>query len=254
LSASIFRTGHGRRTAAAVLVALALAFLAPACSAAEDPEAAARDEMVRVVEAYEALTGVGQVSIGRPVLQAMREVPRHLFVPDALRGQAYEDRPLPIGNGQTISQPYVVALMTELLAPEAGDVVLEVGTGSAYQAAVLSRLVRHVYTIEIVAPLAEQAAARLAALGYGNVSVRHGDGYLGWPEAGPFDGIIITAGADHIPEPLIAQLKPGGRLVMPVGEIPDQHLVLLEKDGDGTLRERRILPVAFVPLTRQEQE
>jgi protein-L-isoaspartate(D-aspartate) O-methyltransferase len=220
----------------------------------ENGEAAARDEMVRTIERYDAMFRRDRPAIRPSVLQAMREVPRHLFVPEALRGQAYEDRPLPIGNGQTISQPYIVALMTELMAPEAGDVALEVGTGSAYQAAVLSRLVEHVYTIEIVPPLAEQAARRLSGPEYSNVSVRQGDGYLGWPEAGPFDAIIITAGADHIPEPLIAQLKPGGRLVMPVGEIPDQHLVLLEKDGDGTVRERRILPVAFVPLTRQEQD
>lgn len=183
------------------------------------------------------------------VLRAMEEVPRHEFVPEALRDRAYEDRALPIGEGQTISQPFIVALMTDLLRPKPDDVVLEIGTGSGYQAAVLSRLVRQVHTIEIVEPLARQAAGRLAALGYGNVSVRHGDGYVGWPDKAPFDAIIVTAGAERIPEPLVAQLKPGGRMVIPVGS-GDQRLILLEKRPDGRIRKRSITPVIFVPFTR----
>jgi protein-L-isoaspartate(D-aspartate) O-methyltransferase len=230
------------------------ASLISACSAAERDDAAAREEMVRVIERYDALVNGDRRHISEPVLDAMRDVPRHLFVPAALRASAYQDRPLPIGKGQTISQPFIVALMTDLLKPEADDLVLEVGTGSAYQAAVLSRLVQHVYTIEIVEPLASQAAERLSALGYDNVTVRQGDGYRGWPEAGPFDGIMVTAGADHIPEPLIEQLKPGGRLVMPVGGTSGQQLLLLEKDRWGKTCTERILSVAFVPLTGRAQE
>lgn len=225
-----------------------------ACSAAERDDAAAREEMVRVIERYGALVNGDRARISEPVLNAMRDVPRHLFVPAGMRDRAYQDRPLPIGNEQTISQPFIVALMTDLLKPDADDVVLEVGTGSAYQAAVLSRLVRHVHTIEIVEPLAAQAAERLSALGYNNVTVRQGDGYLGWPEAGPFDGIMVTAAADHIPQPLIEQLKPGGRLVMPVGGTSGQQLLLLEKDRLGKARAERILSVAFVPLTGRAQE
>lgn len=183
--------------------------------------------------------------------KALLEVPRHLFVPPAYRPQAYENRPLPIGHGQTISQPYIVALMTALLNPQQDHMVLEVGTGSGYQAAVLSRLVKHVYTIEIIQPLAEQARKRLQQLGYDNVTVRHGDGYFGWPEHSPFDGILVTAAASHIPPPLIEQLKPGGRMVIPVGgRFLTQSLVLVEKDAAGKVTTRQLLPVSFVPLTR----
>lgn len=185
------------------------------------------------------------------VLEAMRTVPRHLFVPPAVRREAYADHPLPIGEEQTISQPSLVALMTQLLRPEPDDVMLEVGTGSGYQAAILSRLVRQVHSIEIVEPLARSAKQRLAELGHANVEVRHGDGYLGWPEHAPFDGIIVTAGADHVPQPLVEQLKAGGRMVIPVGSmLGGQELLLITKDEDGSVRERRIVLVRFVPLTR----
>lgn len=186
------------------------------------------------------------------VLQAMRDVPRHLYVPASLRAEAYRDYPLPIGRDQTISQPSLVALMTQLLRPRPNDVMLEVGTGSGYQAALLSRLVARVYSIEIVEPLARQASARLRQLGHGNVEVRHGDGYLGWPEHAPFDGIIVTAGARHIPKPLLQQLKPGGRMVIPVGSSQaDQQLRLISKDRKGRVTQRMITDVRFVPLTRR---
>lgn len=186
------------------------------------------------------------------VLAAMRAVPRHLFVPASQRAHAYEDRPLPIGEGQTISQPSLVALMTHLLRPERGDVMLEVGTGSGYQAAILSRLVERVYTIEIVEPLARSASDRLSRLGFDNVRVRHGDGYAGWPQHAPFDGIIVTAGAPHVPQPLVEQLKPGGRMVIPVGPADSvQHLLLITKQSSGTVHREAIIPVRFVPLTRK---
>ena len=194
---------------------------------------------------------------GRPrfsvrVMGAMDAVPRHRFVPANYADLAYANRPLPIGYGQTISQPYIVALMTELLEPQPDDVMLEIGTGSGYQAAVLAKLVPRVYTIEIVAPLAESATAGLRELGYQNVQVKTGDGYYGWPEHGPFDGIIVTAAADSIPPPLIAQLKPGGRMVIPVGApFHTQDLILLQKDPQGRVTTTSILPVAFVPLTGQ---
>ncbi len=192
---------------------------------------------------------------GNPqVLGAMRVVPRHLFVPADQRSQSYEDYPLPIGEDQTISQPSLVALMTHLLRPKKGDVMLEVGTGSGYQAAVLSRLVAQVYSVEIVEPLARQAAHRLRQLGYDNVQVRHGDGYMGWPERGQFDGIIVTAGAPHVPQPLLEQLKPGGRMVIPVGPAHSvQRLKLITKGPSGSVREQIIIPVRFVPLTRKER-
>lgn len=181
------------------------------------------------------------------VLQAMRDVPRHLFVPEAMRRSAYEDHPLPIGHGQTISQPYIVAAMTEMLDPKPSDRVLEIGTGSGYQAAILARLVKHVYTIEIVEALGKEAQARLASLGYRNVTVRIGDGYLGWPEEAPFDRIILTAAPPDVPQKLIEQLKPGGRLVAPVGT-GWQELVVVEKDARGNLRRRTEFPVMFVPM------
>ena len=208
--------------------------------------------MVRVVEEIAAGVGGGDVPrvLDPRVLDAMRRVSRHEFVPPAERAVAYDDRPLPIGYGQTISQPYIVALMTDLLAVEPGDAVFELGTGSGYQAAVLAALGARVSTVEIVAPLAEAAAERLARLGHGGVAVRAGDGYDGWPEAAPFDGIIVTAAATHIPPPLVRQLRPGGRIVIPVGPaFMVQQLLLVEKDADGTVRTRALLPVAFVPLT-----
>ncbi len=186
------------------------------------------------------------------VLQAMRTVPRHEFVPESYRARAYEDSPLPIGSGQTISQPYIVALMTELIDPGPEHRVLEVGTGSGYQAAVLAQLVREVYTIEILPELARTATQRLARLKYDNVYVREGDGYRGWPERAPFDAILVTAGATEIPKPLIEQLKPGGRMVIPVGSGPEsQTLRVVEKNPDGTMKIRDVAPVRFVPLRRR---
>jgi protein-L-isoaspartate(D-aspartate) O-methyltransferase len=188
------------------------------------------------------------------VLAAMRAVPRHEFVPADRRDSAYDDTPLPIGYGQTISQPYIVALMTELLQLKAGDQVLEIGTGSGYQAAVLSELTPYVYTIEIVEPLCQQARERLARRGYKTIEVRCGDGYEGWPAAAPFDGIIVTCAAGHVPPPLWEQLKPGGRMVIPIGGTYDtQRLVLLTKQVDGQRTSRNVLPVRFVPMTGKAQ-
>jgi protein-L-isoaspartate(D-aspartate) O-methyltransferase len=185
-------------------------------------------------------------------LAAMRRVPRHLFVPEEQRAQAYDDHPLPIGHGQTISQPYIVGFMTEALRLQGGETVLEVGTGSGYQAAVLGEIAAHVYTIEIVEPLAEEAKRTLARLGYANVLARAGDGYQGWPEAAPFDAIMVTAAAPRIPEALKAQLKEGGRLVIPVGD-EYQELVVVTRKGDR-FEERRVLPVRFVPMTGKVRE
>jgi protein-L-isoaspartate(D-aspartate) O-methyltransferase len=187
------------------------------------------------------------------VLAAMRKVPRHEFVPDSEKRHAYRDTPLPIGEGQTISQPYIVALMTELARPEKSHRVLEVGTGSGYQAAVLAELVEHVYTIEIEASLAQRASEVLRRLGYENISVRNGDGYAGWSEHAPFDIVIVTAAPDHIPQPLIDQLKPGGRMVVPVGPThATQELRVLEKDATGRIGVKTVAPVRFVPLRRRD--
>jgi protein-L-isoaspartate(D-aspartate) O-methyltransferase len=180
-------------------------------------------------------------------LKAMREVPRHMFVPPASARDAYGDHPLAIGQGQTISQPYIVAFMTEALGLKGGETVLEVGTGSGYQAAVLGRIAAKVYSIEILPRLSDDARERLARLGYRNVEVRSGDGYQGWPEAGPFDGIIVTAAAPRVPEPLKAQLREGGRLVIPVGD-ESQELMVVTRRGNA-YEERRVLPVRFVPMT-----
>ena len=217
---------------------------------------AAQDRQARMVAEIAAMARETGVETGRPrfrdaVMAAMGKVPRHRFVPFLQQIFAYDNRPLPIGEGQTISQPYIVALMTELLDPKPGDTVLEVGTGSGYQAAVLAELVAKVYTIEIVEPLGKQAKRLLGELGYRNIEVRIGDGYGGWPEAAPFDSIIVTAAPAEVPRPLIDQLKPGGRMVIPVGGSSDvQQLLLLEKRPDGTATTKRTLPVRFVPLTR----
>src|SRR6266702_1222026 len=220
------------------LVLLAMTHAEP--SAAQDRQA----RMVAEIAAMARETGVetGRPRFGDAVMAAMGKVPRHRFVPFLQQIFAYDNRPLPIGEGQTISQPYIVALMTDLLDPKAGDTVLEVGTGSGYQAAVLAELVAKVYTIEIVEPLGKQAKRLLGGLG---------DGYGGWPEDAPFDSIIVTAAPAEVPRPLIDQLKPGGRMVIPVGGSSDvQQLLLLEKRPDGTATTKRTLPVRFVPLTR----
>lgn len=213
----------------------------------------ARDRMVRV--------GIAGSLFGRTpvkdeaVLRAMRTVPRHQFVPEGSRQQAYSDHPLPIGSGQTISQPYIVGFMTEALRPKPNHVILEIGTGSGYQAAVLAEIADKVYSIEIVPELGRRAAALLEDLDYENVQVRIGDGYLGWPEHAPFDGIIVTAAPDHIPQPLIDQLKPGGRLVIPVGpEGRTQTLLVIEKQKDGSLTRQELMLVRFVPFTGDEHE
>lgn len=184
----------------------------------------------------------------RAVLQALRDTPRHLFVPEEIRSRAYEDRPLPIGYDATISQPYIVGLMTELLKVEKTHRVLEIGTGSGYQAAVLSPLAAQVYSVELVPQLAQRAAATLSSLGYKNVTVRQGDGYQGWAEHAPFDRIIVTAAPPEIPEALLQQLRPGGRLVAPVGRSFDQELVLVEKSASGRISRSRHGAVIFVPL------
>jgi protein-L-isoaspartate(D-aspartate) O-methyltransferase len=218
--------------------------LAFALVAAADPYAPRRAAMVR--ETIEA-RGVKNPA----VLKSVRTVPRHLFVPAYLRDQAYQDRPLPLAQGQTISQPYIVAVMTELLEPDRSHRVLEIGTGSGYQAAVLSPLVREVFTMEIVPELAESSARRLASLGYSNVTVRLGDGYKGWPDKAPFDRIILTASPKDVPPALLDQLKPGGKLVGPVGAgFFDQELIVIDKGRDGTLKRRAVLPVRFVPMVK----
>jgi protein-L-isoaspartate(D-aspartate) O-methyltransferase len=222
-----------------------VALTALACSTARDADEAAA--FARAREAMVAQQIAARGVRDEATLAALRQVPRHLFVAPEARGQAYDDHPLPIGHGQTISQPYIVAFMTEAAALRGGETVLEIGTGSGYQAAVLSLIAARVFTIEIVTPLADASAQLLKRLGYANVSVRAGDGYLGWPEAAPFDAILVTAAAPRIPEPLKRQLKEGGRLVVPVGD-EWQELVVVTRRGDR-FEEKRVLPVRFVPMT-----
>ena len=233
-------------------ILLLLAVTHAAVSAAQDRYAAPRARMVAEIAALARETGglTGRPTFSDAVMTAMGRVPRHRFVPVLHEGSAYENRPLPIGEGQTISQPFMVALMTDLLDPKPGQTVLEVGTGSGYQAAVLAELVAKVYTIEIVEPLGRRAKTLLEQLGYRNVEVRIGDGYRGWPEAAPFDAIIVTAAPAEIPKPLLDQLKPGGRMVIPAGTSDSQYLLLVEKQRDGTVTTKRTLPVRFVPFTR----
>lgn len=200
-------------------------------------------------EVWETRHHTGRAELEPRVMEALRRVARHQFVPDELHYQAYANHPLPIGHGQTISQPYIVALMTDLIRPRPDHVVLEIGTGSGYQAAILAELVSKVYTMEIVLPLATAAAARLRRLGYDNVEVRHGNGQLGWPQHAPYDSILVAAAASRLPAALIEQLKPGGILVIPVGGPHEaQDLLLIRKDAHGMIEEKRVLPVAFVPL------
>ena len=226
-----------------------LLLCASAAALADEADyAAARSAMADELRQY--ARAAGDVELGDEVLAAMETVQRHALVPASERPFAYQNRPLPIGHGQTISQPYIVALMTELVEPDAGDSVLEVGTGSGYQAAVLAELVDHVYSIEIIEPLAKRATADLASLGYRNVTTKLGDGYFGWEEHAPFDVIVVTAAASHVPPPLIEQLKPGGRMVIPVGgRFAIQQLLLLEKTEDEQIITRQIAAVRFVPLT-----
>lgn len=224
--------------------------------AADDAFAAARERMLHEVDRdmLETAASTGRARLDPRVRAAMGKVPRHRFVPPEAVPAAYANRPLPIGHGQTISQPFIVALMTELLEPRATDRVLEVGTGSGYQAAVLCELVARVFTIEIVRPLGERAAHVLRELGYGNAEVRIGDGYAGWPQAAPFDAVVVTAAPERMPQPLVDQLAPGGRLVAPIGAQGGiQSLVLLRKDASGRAVTRTLLPVRFVPLTRGQQ-
>jgi protein-L-isoaspartate(D-aspartate) O-methyltransferase len=211
---------------------------------------AERQEMVEEIRRFEHVVAPEGARIEPRVLEVMGKVARHEFVPPAQRRAAYRNRPLSIGSGQTISQPLIVALMTSLLAPKASDTVLEIGTGSGYQAAVLGELVKDVYSIEIVEGLGLSAAATLKRLNYANVHTRIGDGYKGWPEHAPFDSIIVTAAPDHVPPDLIGQLKPGGRLVIPVGRLT-QDLLVITKNEDGTTTRKEVVPVRFVPLTRE---
>ena len=238
-------------TALRLLWVLLLA-LAPGVAGAQDGRAAERRQMIEEIAADARLTAAetGRPAFAGPVVAAIAKVPRHRFVPPDQERAAYQNRPLPIGHGQTISQPYIVALMTDLLNVGPRHTVLEIGTGSGYQAAILAELAQTVCTIEIVEPLAKRAEERLREQGYAAVRTRVGDGYYGWEECGPFDSIIVTAAAGQIPPPLIRQLKPGGRMVIPVGApFMAQHLMVVDKKQDGTIVTRQVLPVSFVPLT-----
>ena len=236
-----------KKTTFRFLVSTFLLLLFPAVIAADDLYALKRQQMVE--------RDIRERGLEDPVvLKVMGKVPRHLFVDESLRSRAYGDHPLPIGEGQTISQPYVVALMTAALRLTSGDRVLEIGTGSGYQAAVLAEIVKEVYTVEIRKSLADKAAARLASLGYSNVEVKWGDGYFGWEEQAPFDAIIITAAANHIPPPLIKQLKEGGRLIVPIGSTVYFQALTLATKRKGELDVEQMSPVAFVPMIGEVQK
>jgi protein-L-isoaspartate(D-aspartate) O-methyltransferase len=240
------------RAKIALFVSYAVWLLAVAVpgSGAWDEPAAMRERRLDMVSRQIAARGVKD----QAVLEAMRSIPRHLFVPDSLQDRAYHDTPLPIGEGQTISQPYIVALMTELLQPKPGQRILEIGTGSGYQAAVLSVLVAQVYSIEIKEPLYRQATEVLQELDYDNVHTRHGDGYYGWEEEAPFDGIMITAAVDHVPPPLLQQLQDGGKLVLPLGHpFSFQNLVVVTREGED-FRLQQVTGVLFVPMTGKALE
>ena len=230
---------------------MGLACVTPLAEAAED-YAASRARLVTEIsqDVTDTSAYIGKNALDERVMRVLGTVGRHRFVPSHLQSSAYENRPLPIGYGQTISQPYIVALMTDLLELEADDVVLEIGTGSGYQAAILSRLVSQVFSIEIIPELAQSASERLQRLGFENVEVKNADGYHGWKQHAPFDAIIVTAASSHIPPPLVSQLKPGGILMIPVGPaFQVQQLSLVRKDLKGGLTTRQILPVRFVPFT-----
>jgi protein-L-isoaspartate(D-aspartate) O-methyltransferase len=221
---------------------------------AADEMSVRRERMIAEIEQLvrETRRETGRAALDVRVIAALRKVERHRFLPPGFSAQAYDNRPLAIGAGQTISQPFIVALMTDLLNVAPGDKVLEVGTGSGYQAAVLAEIVREVFSIEIIEPLGREAARALAVAGYRNVQTRIGDGYAGWPDEAPFDGIIVTAAAPYVPQPLIDQLKNGGRLVIPLGEPQGvQSLFVIDKDVRGTVTRRKVLDVRFVPLTRR---
>jgi protein-L-isoaspartate(D-aspartate) O-methyltransferase len=221
---------------------------------AADEMSVRRERMIAEIEQLvrETRRETGRAALDVRVIAALRKVERHRFLPPGFSAQAYDNRPLAIGAGQTISQPFIVALMTDLLNVTPGDKVLEVGTGSGYQAAVLAEIVRAVFSIEIIEPLGREAARALAAAGYRNVQTRIGDGYAGWPDEAPFDGIIVTAATPYVPQPLIDQLKNGGRLVIPLGEPQGvQSLFVIDKDVRGTVTRRKVLDVRFVPLTRR---
>lgn len=239
--------GRTRRTVCrtGALAALVVCYVgAVPAGAQDDLQAVRRQQMVDVVRSR---------GVSNPrVLAAMAVVPRHLFVPEKVRPQAYDDFPLPIGSQQTISQPYIVALMTSLLDLKGGEKVLEIGTGSGYQAAVLSKVAAEVYTIEILGPLSDGAQKAIGALGYDNIHFRVGDGYAGWPEAAPFDGIVVTAAPEKVPQPLLDQLKVGGKLVIPVGSF-FQDLLVLTKTATGVER-KNVIPVRFVPMTGEAQK
>jgi len=246
---------RARSLAAAVLAGLAAALPHPG-NADEGEFRAQREALVRYLEAY-SKAAEESAGIPRPsarVLAAIAQVPRHDFLPAPLRPLAYLDRPLPLGHGQNIAQPYLIALMTELARVGADDVVYETGTGAGYHAAVLSLLAKHVYSVEIVEPLAFTAAATLRRLGYDNVTVQPGDGYYGLPEHGPYDVVIIKEAVDHVPGSLLRQLRPGGRMVLPLGPLNGlQYLTVVEKDAAGAVTERRILPVRFSPFQGGER-
>ncbi len=238
------------------ILLLLLVFQVTFCTALraefEENLASAREGLVQQIEEHVRATRryIDKQHLDPKVMEVMRTVPRHEFVPPALRKNAYENRPLAIGHGQTISQPYIVALMTDLLEVTPADRVLEVGTGSGYQAAILAQLVQQVYSIEIIEPLAQEAKERLQRLGMGNIATRAGDGYYGWSEHAPYDAIIVTAAAGHVPPPLIQQLRAGGRMVIPVGSgFQTQQLLLITKESGDRITTRQILPVVFVPLT-----
>jgi protein-L-isoaspartate(D-aspartate) O-methyltransferase len=247
-----------------ILLLLPLIILTNSCAkkpekveSVETNETAKTDKPAEDEYSFERRKMVSQQIIRRgvsdkKVLDAMRKVHRHEFVPEDMKPRAYEDNPLPIGEDQTISQPYIVAVMTELLGLKGGEKVLEIGTGSGYQAAVLAEIADEVYTIEIIESLAKSADERLKRLGYNNITVKYGDGYKGWKEHAPFDAVIVTAAPDHIPQPLVDQLKVGGRMVIPVGKFY-QELKLLTKTEDG-IKEKNMLPVRFVPMTGEAEE
>jgi protein-L-isoaspartate(D-aspartate) O-methyltransferase len=245
-----------RPTIACLICLLGLIGLTAGPARAEANDVAARQEMVRIIEleiaALSAETGIEQLD--PRVLDAMREVPRHAFVPEALRAYAYGDHPLPVSSDQNIAAPLLVALMTHVVAPQPDDVVFETGTGAGYHAAVLSRLVREVYSVEVEEPLADRAARLLKELHYDNIHVQASDGYYGWAAHAPYDALVIKAAIDHVPPPLLSQLKRGGRMVLPLGPAAGpQYLTVITKGADGKVSEQRLMPVRFSPLQGGER-